>query len=274
MLSLLVYGALRNIDVLILGQFRSTQIVGEYAAMSMLAQLIQVAPAALSQTLGPTIARLHAEGNVAALRTTLNGYLRRASLLAAPIFGLVAIFGPALNLAFGNRFHFDRLVALNLSSGYYIGAVLGSLGFSLSMTGKHRLEFSFLALGAGAALAGCYVLGPPFGAHGVSVAISLSYIIINFGRAYVVSRTYHFIPGSVRDIAPPFVSLAVAMTLRFCVEAVFGESIPSEALAVLAYGLVVVAIYWRFLFNSEETAFFRARYIGLADRLGSFMAAK
>ena len=252
MLSLLTYGALRNIDILILGKFRSTTIVGEYAAISTVAQLIQVIPAALSQTLGPTIARLHGLGDIHELKATLNGYLRRSSLLAAPVFAVVAAFSPLLSLVFGHRFHFDPLVAINLATGYLIGSVLGGLGFALSMTGKHRIEFALLCIGAVTALVGCYELAPVLGAHGVSFAISISYLLINVGRAIVVARMYRFIPGHLIDLVPPLLCLALAFLGREIGERLFGPSLIGEFLGGMIFLGAASFCYWQFLFLEPE----------------------
>ncbi|MBW4025098.1 MAG: oligosaccharide flippase family protein, partial [Proteobacteria bacterium] len=105
--SLLVYQALRLVDVLVLAALTTAQITGEYAAMSSVAQLIQIYPMAMSQTLGPRIALLYRQGDMFAIMLELRSYLRRASMLGGYLFGGVAVFGADLDLIFGKSFSFS-----------------------------------------------------------------------------------------------------------------------------------------------------------------------
>ena len=198
------------------------------------------------------------------IRETLSKYLREASLLSAPIFGGIAIFGPWLDLVFGHRFHFDPMITLALALGYYISAVLGPMGYSLSMTGRHRLEFGLLCGGATLIVALCVIVTPLYGALGTALVIAAGYLAINGARAVLVQRVYHFFVGSPGDLVPPLLSLGLAFLFREFGQKLLGRSVGSMVVLLAVYLVGCFAGYWMFLFKENELRFFRSRFSRLA----------
>jgi O-antigen/teichoic acid export membrane protein len=262
-LSLLVYGMLRFVDVMILGIFRSSAEVGEYAAISAVAQVIQFFPQSLSQTLGADVARHFSLSNLGAMKATLSSYLRHASILAAPVFAGVVAFGPWLDLVFGQRFAFKPDVTLSLAAGCYISAVLGPMGFSLSMTGRHRLEFVLLSTGTAITIGGCLVATPVLGAFGTALAVALGYLLVNAVRAILVYRIYQIFVGSWRDILPSAVALAVAFATREVGVMVLGRSFPSLIVLCIIYSGLCAGVFWLALLQNAEKSFLVSRFSAL-----------
>jgi O-antigen/teichoic acid export membrane protein len=250
--SLLVYGLLKNVDIMILGAYRPSSEVGEYAAVSAIAQIIQFAPQAISQSLGAVVARDYAKGDIQTLRTTLSGYLRSASLITAPIFGGVAVFGPWLDLLFGSKFHFSWQVCAALASAQYISAVLAPMGYSLSMTGRHRLELLLLASGTAGISLACLLVTPYYGAAGLATTIAVGYLATNFARAFLVRRLFSISLGQASDLLPPLLSLGLALVMRHVGEMLLGRNLP----ALFAIGVIYLAscgaTYWFVLFRPAE----------------------
>ena len=255
---LLTYGGLKLVDVLVLGHFRPAREVGDYAVVSAIAQLICLYPTALSQTLGPTVARFYAEGDRAAVRRDLARYLRLSSLACAPLFAGVAVFGSWLDLLFGSRFRFDPTLCLALALGAYVSGVLGPMSVSLSMTGRHRLEFAILLTGALASLAGCILLAPRYGGTGVACATLGGYVLVNGARTAVSARIMGGSDMAWSDIAAPAACWLLAMAWRGLAERLGGHDWPTAMLTAGGLLASYAMLYGLGLLSTEEKAHLRA----------------
>ena len=213
-MSLLIYQAIRLVDILILAALTSTQVVGEYTAMSTVAQLIQIYPIAISQTLGPSIALHYKRGDMVAIVTELRAYLRRATLLGGFLFGGIAVFGTDLDLVFGQSFSFPWPLAALLAVGWYVSAILAPFGYVLSMTGRHRLELLILSGGALVLVACLLLLIPVLQATGAALSVTIVFVAVNAVRCATVIRILGRNPLGLADLLPPIVFLGVALLLR------------------------------------------------------------
>ncbi len=255
---LLTYGGLKLVDVLVLGHARPPREVGEYAAISAIAQLIALYPTALSQTLGPTVARLYATGDRAAVRRELGRYLRLSSLACAPLFAGVAVFGPWLDLVFGARFRFDPSLCFALALGAYVSGVLGPMSVSLSMTGRHRLEFAILLTGALASLGGCLLLAPAYGGVGVAWATLGGYLMVNGARTAVSARVMGGSDMAWRDAAAPAACWALALAWRGLAERFGAHNWPTAMLTGVGLLACYAALYGLVLLSDGEKDELRA----------------
>jgi O-antigen/teichoic acid export membrane protein len=251
-LMLLAYNGLKLMDVLVLAAVRPAREVGDYAALSAVAQLIGLYPAALGQTLAPTVAARHARDDPAGVREALRTYLRRAGLAAAPLFAAVAVFGPRLDLLFGTRFHFDGRLAVLLALNAYVGAVFGPLSVSLSMTGRHRLELAVLIVGGGASLAGCLLLAPRFGGLGVAGTTLAGALFVNIARAWLSARALGGTEISLRDVAAPSACLLLARLWRLAIEQRGAANLTGVVMAGCGFGLTAALLYATVLLTREE----------------------
>ena len=255
---LLTYGGLKLVDVLVLGHFRPAREVGDYAAVSAIAQLICLYPTALSQTLGPTVARLYAEGDRTAVRRDLARYLRLSSLACAPLFAGVAVFGPWLDLLFGPRFRFDPTLCLALALGAYVSGVFGPMSVSLSMTGRHRLEFAILLTGALASFAGCILLAPSYGGTGVACATLGGYVLVNGARTAVSARVMGGSDMAWGDLVAPAACWLLAMAWRGLAERFGAHDWPTAMLTAGGLLASYAILYGLGLLSPEEKAQLRA----------------
>jgi O-antigen/teichoic acid export membrane protein len=262
---LLLYNGLRVVDVLALGWFRPASEVGGYAALAGVAYLITVPGQALSQTLAPAVARLHAAGDVAGARTELRGYLRRAGLFSAPLFAGVAAFGPWLDLLFGARYAFAPGLCLTLATAFLVGGCLGPMAASLTMTGRHRQEVAVLLAGAAATVGLCGLLIPRFGGEGAALAVLAGYLLVNGARAALSARVLGGLDVRPADFAAPVACLAVALAWRAVLQGFCPHDWPT---AIWGAGVLLsgfAGLYAGVLLNPQErTALFTL--LGLARR--------
>ena len=250
-LNLFVYGMMRFVDVLVLGAYATGKVVGAYAALGVVSQLVSIWPMASSQTLGPKISRHFHAGDLPALRKELNDYIHFASIMSGFIFAGVATFGDRLDLIFGKSFVFRPGIAFLMPLGYLLSATLGPTGFALSMTGRHRAELGILAIGAVILWGSCYLLVPRWGDIGAATAVCITFAIVNINRFLYVARTLGFVPGRPADLLPPLLALALAYSAKIAVDAVLPRGLPGLVIACALYAGAFAAITRAFLLGPE-----------------------
>lgn len=248
-LNLLAYAMMRFIDITMLGGFVSASEVGAYAALGTVSQIVQVYPISASQTLGPRIARLYHEGDLAGIRRAFGDYIQTASIVASFIFAGIAGFGDELDLVFGPSFHFQPEVCLMVPLGHLISATLAPTGFALSMTGRHKAELGILSAGCVLLVGLCLVLIPRFGPVGAAAAVALSFVVLQLVRFGYVAKVLGFVPGSPRDLLPPVVGLALAYGARWGVDALGPRTLPLLILGCLLYAALFAAACLLVLFT-------------------------
>jgi O-antigen/teichoic acid export membrane protein len=256
--SLLLYSAMRLLDLMLLGAMATPAETGEYAAMSMVAQVIAIYPSAISQTLGPSIAVLHAAGDREGMQRELSGYLRQATLLGGFLLGGIAVFGVDLDLLFGTGFEFPLALVVLLAVGWYVSAVLAPLGYVLSMTGRHRQEVAILAAGVVLMAGLLLLLIPALGSIGAGLAVAITFAFVNAVRAARVLRVLRGNPLRPWHIVPPMAFTAVAAACRLGGEALVGRSLPALIGECALYSLLALALFLAAFARPEErVALFR-----------------
>ena len=251
--ALLAYGIQRNVDILILAKFRPAAEVGVYSALIAISQIIQVYPQALSQTLGPRIARKYSENDIDGIKKELDNYLRNACLIVGPIFGGIAVFAPWLDLLFGNKYIFTNNLAFILGLSFAISATMAPMGYSLSMTGRHKREFFVILSGTISLIILSFLLAPNYGSIGVASAVVISFSAINIVRFIIVAITYSFVPGNLVDVIPAIVAIAILWPFKFIAD----KYLPHEfyictAIVFVAFALLLMIIYLIILSENER----------------------
>jgi O-antigen/teichoic acid export membrane protein len=249
--NLFVYGMMRFVDVLVLGAYVPGKIVGAYAALGMVSQLVSIWPMASSQTLGPKISHHFHAGDLPAVRRELNGYIHFASIMSGFIFAGVAAFGDRLDLLFGKSFVFRPSIAFLMPLGYLLSATLGPTGFALSMTGRHRAELGILAGGVLILWVSCYLLVPRWGDIGAATAVCLTFAIVNINRFLYVARTLGFVPGRPADLLPPLLALVLAYSAKIAVDAVLPRGLAGLVIACGLYAGAFAALTRALLLGPE-----------------------
>jgi O-antigen/teichoic acid export membrane protein len=235
-LSLLLYAMMRFVDILFLGIYVPAREVGAYAALSTIAQLVQVYPLAISQTLGPNVARHFHAGDLPGVRRVLGRFRAWASLVSGFMFGGIAAFGTRLDLIFGQSFHFGQDISVLMPLGTLLSAVLAPTGFALSMTGRHRAELAVLGFGGALLLLLCWTLIPRHGQTGAASAVAIAFFVINTIRFAYVAKVLGFVPGAWRDVLPPLLGLSLAFASRGLGDVFFTPTFAATAAACLVYG--------------------------------------
>lgn len=253
-MSLVVYQMMRFADVLVLGAYVPASVTGQYIAASGVAQIIQIYPAALSQSLGPRIADLYRAGRMEGIVDELQRYVRIAAILGGYLFAGIAVFGTDLDLVFGPNFHFSFLLTALLALGWFVSATLAPLGYALSMTGRHRAELFILVTGAVVLMGSLYLLIPRLLEIGAAAAVLISFVFVNIVRCSVVVKLIGRSPLKVAYLLPPTVFFLVAWACRALIFTSFERSFLVLLMACLLYTLTAFALWLLLFANPAERA--------------------
>jgi O-antigen/teichoic acid export membrane protein len=253
-ISLLVYQLIRLVDILILAALTTPQITGAYTAISSVAQLIQIYPNAVSQTLGPEIALAYKNRDTAGINAALQAYLRKASIMGGYLLGGVAVFGTDLSLIFGHGFNFPWLLPVLLGAGWFISATLAPLGYVLSMTGRHRLEVVILTGGAVLLVVCLLLLIPVLQATGAALSVAITFGVVNVLRSATVIRIIGRNPISWRHGLPPILFITAAFVCRQAGLTMHGQTLLTLIVQCVAYTAVAAGLYLGLLASRDEVA--------------------
>ncbi len=181
--------------VLVLGLRGDTLEAGIFAVAFSLALLAALPRMALSALFAPTVAALHAGGDMVALQRLVarSAMLSLGATLAVAV-PLVA-GAPLLLPLFGPEFLAAMPVLMVLVLGQLAAAAAGPQQHLLTMTGHERLGAALMTGAATGAVLGSALLSIPFGMMGVAAAMSVSMVGWNVAMAVVVARRLHLRPG-------------------------------------------------------------------------------
>lgn len=179
-LSGLLGGIMINTDTIMLGWFRSASEVGLYSAAQRPIQLLILMPGILATSLFPTMARLVHEQHTHKIKEVTEKVISTVMLVAIPILlGGIALAGPFINLLFGKEYisgasSFAILLGTVLFS--FPGIILNNLLFAYD---RQKVFIASTGLGALGNFALNYILIPPFGIVGASIATLVTQIVVN-----------------------------------------------------------------------------------------------
>jgi O-antigen/teichoic acid export membrane protein len=160
-----------------------------YGPVVALAPMYGLALVALNGPLAPMLAAHHAAGDHDALHVLFRAAARWASLLSAlPV--LVTLVAPdALLRGWPDLATPQAQAALQVAAvAQWIGVACGSVNYLLAMTGHARAVWFGVAPALAASFVGSWLLIPPLGALGASLANGGALVAANLVGAWVVWR--------------------------------------------------------------------------------------
>jgi O-antigen/teichoic acid export membrane protein len=264
--ALLIGQSMRFVDVMLLAALSSASTVGQYVAMSSVAQLIQIYPSAIAVTLGPRIASMYRVGDRNGIIQALQSYFRQGSLLGGYLFAGVAVFGCQLNLIFGHGFQFSWPLAGLLAFGWYVGAILGPLGYLLSMTGHHRRELVITVLGAMVLIVCLYVFIPLLLDVGAALSVAVTFIVVNLMRWSWSTKLLRKNPMQFINLLPPISFSCVALSCYVMGTALLGHTLSGLIVECVGYSILSAIVYYMSFAPENEKKRLIRQYRVLVDR--------
>ncbi|MGH9051618.1 MAG: lipopolysaccharide biosynthesis protein [Acidimicrobiia bacterium] len=172
--------AVSQIDLWIIGAFRSQEEVAIYGASLRVASQVGVPLVVLNAVVPPVIAEMFAGGERERLSVLLQTSALLATVPALILFVILAWLGePLLTLLFGPSYSQGSGVLMVLSLSYLVSVASGSCGFALSMTGHERNRMVITLLSGFILVGGGLLTVGRFGLMGVAISSTSAVVVQN-----------------------------------------------------------------------------------------------
>lgn len=248
---------LQRADIIMLGYYLPSEQVGQYAVVQMVTSLVAVFNSSLNQPVAPLLARKHHDGDVEGMRQIMGQHTRWVMMASLPVAVAMVIAGEWIMRIFGSGFVSHPSVIALLSMSQLLIAVLSTAGFTLSMTGRHMLEFYNMAVGLVVNVALNLVLIPRLGMAGAALATLISVLVSNALRVGLVYRVHGFFPigrGIVSPITIGAVSVALALVLG---EFLWRDSVGNRLITAAVFLAVYAFLTIKYGLDNKETLLLR-----------------
>jgi O-antigen/teichoic acid export membrane protein len=234
-------------DILTLGRFVPAEQLGQYSLAKTLLLLTGFFAAAFTQGLGGMVADRHFQGDRAGVVDVLSSTFQWIALATLPMFAIFLIWGSQLMPLFGGAsFSIAPAVVAWLACGQLVFALFGHMGWALSMTGRHLVEFAILAAGLIIAVVLCALLVPARGQLGAAIATFSAIAFVNGARMIYVRNALGMFPfggriflfagcGLLLAVAARALSVRLGLAPTWAMLAGIGMFLPCYAAACWLY---------------------------------------
>lgn len=176
-------------DIVILGMFTSTEMVGIYGVASKLVLLVYFPMMAFATAIPPLIASAHAAGDKGGLKNIVSESTRWILSTAMPIILVLALEGKyILRYFYGPEFEAGYIVLLILTLGQLVKAGAGLIGVILQMTGEHRVYMKISIIWGIINIILNVILVPRFGMTGAAISTSVCLVMIDIICIFIIYK--------------------------------------------------------------------------------------
>jgi len=229
-------------DTLVLGYFKTPEIVGLYNAASPLAQFIMQPLGALLVIYTPVVTGLYSQHHIATIRRNFTVVTKWLTFITMPLFMILFLFPEAvISLFFGENYIAAAPALRLLSTGFMARNLFGPNAHTLFAMGKAR--FVMLSV-LGAAIMNLLlnvILVPPLGITGAAIASMSSLIASNLFISLRLYRLCQAQPLSMNLLKPVLLSGVLALIFRFAA---------GEFLGITWWMLVLLFILYCVIYGS------------------------
>lgn len=169
-----------NLDVMMLGALQDEEAAGLYRLASTAAMMSVAGLQAINMVMMPQFARIHEEGNRAALQKLATQSVRYILASSIPVSLFFLLFGKQfLAIGFGREYEDSYLPLIILVVGQMVSALFGSVITILNMTGHEKDTLKGVLLGSLVNALLNLVLIPKYGAIGAAIATASTLVCWN-----------------------------------------------------------------------------------------------
>lgn len=237
--AILVTTLTSAMDILMLGRYVPAEQLGQYSLAKTLFLLTGFFATAFSQGLGGMVADRHMRGDSAGLLHVTRQTFQWIALGTLPVFAIFLLWGAQLTQLFGSSFAISPAVVAWLAGGQFLLALFGPMGWVLSMTGRHVLEFRILATGLVVAVVLNAIAVPAHGQVGAAIASFCAIAFVNGTRMLYVRRALGAFPLDMRLVLFAAAGMGLAILAKLLAVrlplGLFWNSFAGAGLFVLCY---------------------------------------
>lgn len=254
-------------DTVMLGYFKTPDIVGLYNGALPLARVISLPASSMLFIYLPIASQLYAKGSIEEMRRNYKVLVKWICSAIMPVFLILLLFPETvLNLFFGASYIPASNALRILVAGFFIGSLLGPNGTTLIVMGKTRFFMWASLAGAGINVILNIVLIPPLGIVGASIASLISHVLGGTIKSVKLYSLAKFQPLSKNLLKPMVTSTGLIFLIYFLVKTFFDVTPPwmLPILLVAFLGLYGLTILFTRSFDREDIAMLLA----IEERLG------
>jgi len=225
-------------DTIMLGLYKSEEVVGTYNVAVPFANLLPVVLVALIFVFLPLATRLLAEGKKLEVRALYRTATKWAFVLTLPLLLTFSLFARPVILLFGGARYEEAATALAiLSLGFFVHVLLGPNGVTLVVLGKPNLLLldGFFGLLCNIALNALLI--PRWGLQGAAVASSISIALSNALKSMQIYFLARIHPFSSAYLKPVVLTVLGGIVLYLPISFLLEKASP---LVILVYPVMLV----------------------------------
>ena len=245
-----------QIDTVMLGYFKTLEMVGLYNAAHPLAVFISMPLAAMLLIYIPVATSQYSRNLMDELRRNYTVLTKWLILVTLPLFLVLALFPEAILYLFFGQGYLPAAMALRiLSIGFIISNFLGPNGGTLIALGHTRfIMWTTLATGTMNIVLNA-ILIPPLGMIGAAIASVVSITVVNIVRSVRLYSLSKAQPLSKNLFKPVIISVALAFLIQILIRnfiTVTWWMLP--LLLIVYYGIFGLAMLFTKSFDKEDIA--------------------
>lgn len=231
-------------DTLMLGYFKTPEVVGVYNAALPLAHLLSTVIASVGFLYIPIISQLYGKNQMEELGRSYAISTKWCFMGTLPIFFIFFLFPDVvLNLLFGSRYISAAIVLQVLSLGFIFNSYFGLNYHTLITTGKSNFLMQCFLFSGAMNIALNVFLIPTFGAVGAAIASASSFAIVEVVmtvKLYTTSRIHPFTKTYSRLTILSILLVSIFYIVKNLFVATFWILLVFFSLFLLIYGLLVL----------------------------------
>jgi O-antigen/teichoic acid export membrane protein len=235
-------------DKVILGFYLNARAVGIYAVATAITTFVIIGLQSVNQIFSPTIADLHARGEMDLLNRLFQSLTKWVMTVTLPLAMVVMIFSPVMMRIFGRDFEAGWIILVIGTFSQLINCGTGSVGYLLLMSGNERRVAKIQLITAIVAVAGCLLFVPIAGIAGAALAAFFASLINNLWCLRDVKKVLKLSPYNSsywRLLLPTVVALATTVGERVVSRSVRPDAVVLVVATILVYvvfaGLILLA---------------------------------
>ncbi len=181
------------VDTLMLGIMRPAEDVGIYHIALKISILTKLSLAAVNSVIAPRFAAYHSQGDMTSFIRTSNYATRLIFWTSAPVLVVILAYPYTITGIFGSEFTAGVTALIILTTGQFIAAISGSVGYILNMTGHQVVQQNITLFSIVLNITLNLLLIPVMGITGAAIAAASSLAFRNLVSVYYIHRKLHFI---------------------------------------------------------------------------------
>jgi O-antigen/teichoic acid export membrane protein len=200
-------------DKVLLGVYINPREVGIYSVATTLVAFVPLALQSVNQIFSPTIAELHARGEIELLARLFRSLVKWTMSLTLPLAAVMILFAQQIMGMFGPEFAPGWLVLVAGTVGQLINCGTGSVGFLLLMSGQEKRVLKIQTVMAVVVVGMNLALIPRMGLLGAALAGAVVNAATNLWSLAEVRKSLGIVPSARKYVALTAPTVAMTATV-------------------------------------------------------------